>query len=117
MRNILFLIVFSSLLGNINLQAQSDNQTNNPELEISDDGKRLEATIICLDAIEVPTKYNEFAKQFISLPNFPQKTKLITSEELKKNINDYFVNHPNLIDRVRLERKEAHDKLYGKRPY
>lgn len=116
MRNILVLIAFSSILV-INLQAQSDNQTNNPELEITEEGKRLEATLICLDAIEAPTKYNEFAKQFITLPSFPQKTNLITSEKLRKNINNYFINHPNLIDKVRLERKIAHDKLYGKRPY
>lgn len=116
MRNILFLIAFSSLLV-FNLQAQSDNQTNNPELEITEEGKRLEATLICLDAIEAATKYNNFAKQFISLPNFPQKTNLITSEELRKNINNYFINHPNLIDKVRSARKKAHDNLYGKRPY
>ncbi|MDF1673981.1 MAG: hypothetical protein P1U41_10770 [Vicingaceae bacterium] len=116
MRNFLLLVAFSSLF-TIDLNAQSDNQTHNSELKITEDGKRLEATIICLDAIESPTKYNTFAKQFISHPNFPQKTKLITSEKLRENINNYFINHPNLIDKVRLERKKAHDKLYGKRPY
>ena len=116
MKNIILLIVFSSIIGT-NLQAQSDNQVNNSELNISDDGRRLEATVVCLDAIEAPTKYNAFAKQYISLPNFPQKTNLISSEDLRKNINNYFIKHPVLIDKVRSERKKSHDELYGKRPY
>ena len=116
MKNILVLIVFAILSG-FSAQAQSDSQSNNLELEITEEGKRLEATLICLDAIEVPTKYNAFAKQFISLANFPQKTTYKTNEELRKAIDNYFVNHPNLIDKIRSERKKAHDKLYGERPY
>lgn len=97
--------------------SQSDNVQNNPELEITLEGKRLEATLICLDALEAPTEYNEFANQFISLPNFPQKSSTLSSQQLKENINDYFINHPELVDIVRSERKKAHDILYGTRPY
>lgn len=116
MKKIVFLMILVALFG-ASTYAQSDNQPNNPELEITEDGKRLEATIICLDAIEAPTKYNAFAKQFITLPNFPQKTPTLSSENLRKNIDQYFKDHPELIDKVRDERKKAHDKLYGPRPY
>ena len=100
----------------LSTNAQSDNQTNNPELQITEEGKRLEATIICLDAIDAPTKYNAFAQQFITLPNFPQKSVGLSSQALKENIYKYFKSHPNLIDKVRSERKKAHDILYGVRP-
>lgn len=94
----------------------ADDANNNSELTITEEGKRLEATIICLDAVESPTKYNEFAKQFTSLTNFPKKGTL-SSDELKKNIDQWFKNNPSMIDKVREERKKAHDALYGSRPY
>lgn len=98
-----------------NAQSAAD-KNNNSELAITEDGKRLEATIICLDAVEAPTKYNEFAKQFITLPSFPKKLNS-SNEDLKKNIDNWFKNNPSMIDKVRTERKKAHDALYGPRPY
>lgn len=115
MKNIALLATVLTLF-TFQVKAQSDNESNTKELEVTEEGKRLEATVICLDAIEAPTKYNAFAKQFISLANFPKKGKLSTSK-LKENINTYFIANPNLIDKVISERKKAHDKLYGKRPY
>lgn len=71
MSRILLLTIILLAFG-LNTKAQSDNQAGNPELHITEEGKRLEATIICLDAIDAPTKYNAFATPFISLPNFPK---------------------------------------------
>ena len=115
MNRILLLTIILLTFG-LTTKAQSDNQTGNPELQITEEGKRLEATIICLDAIEAPTKYNAFASPFISLPNFPQKTASLSSQALKENIDKYFKSHSELIDKVRSERKKAHDILYGVRP-
>ncbi len=92
-------------------------QTDAVENKITTEDKLVEVTAICLDAIEAPTKYNEFAKPFISLANFPQNSPSITREQLRQNIKQYFIEHPDLIDKVRKERKIAHDKLYGPRPY
>lgn len=116
MKKIILLTLLSTLFGT-NIYAQSDNQPNNPELEITEDGKRLEATIACLDRLEAPTKYNAFAESFVSDPNFPKKSSNKTTEDLKKAVDQYFKNNPGLIDKVRSERKKAHDQLYGSRPY
>ena len=115
MSRILLLTIILLAFG-LGTKAQSDNQIGNLELQITEEGKRLEATIICLDAIEAPTKYNAFAVQFITLPNFPQKAPSLSSQSLKENIDKYFKSHPDLIDKVRSERKKAHDILYGARP-
>jgi len=113
MRKIIFLAAFLTfVLSNISAQSNTDNQ-----LTITIEDKKVEATAICLDAIESPTKYNEFAKQFISLPNFPQKTNFITAKELKIKIESWLLEHPKEIDKILLERKKAHDILYGPRPY
>ncbi len=96
--------------------AQSDQQVSNSELTITQDGKRLEATIVCLDALEAPTKYNEFAKQFTSMPNFPKNSSAITNAQLRSSIDTWFKNNPTVIDQVRSEQKKAHDILYGPRP-
>ena len=115
MKRILLLSLLLFAFG-LNTKAQTDNQLGNPELQITEEGKRLEATIICLDAIEAPTKYNAFATPFITLPNFPQKLATLSSQALKENIDNYFKSHSELIDKVRSERKKAHDILYGVRP-
>lgn len=116
MKKTILLSILLALFGTYSY-AQSDNQTNNPELEITEDGKRLEATIACLDRLEAPTKYNAFAEEFVSLPNFPKKNSSTKSEQLKSEIDTFFKNNPQLIDKVRAARKEAHDELYGSRPY
>ena len=67
--------------------------------------KLLDATIICLDAVEAPTKHNEFAKQFINTPSF------------QKEISDWLVINSFLIDKILIERKKSHDITYGPRPY
>jgi len=115
MKKILIFIV-TILFFQLALIAQTDNE-NNAELKITEAGKRLEATIICLDAIEAPTKYNDFAKSFINLPGFPKKTEFQSTEELKGAIDTWFKKNVLVIDKVRLERKKAHDQLYGKRPF
>lgn len=115
MERILLLTLLLFVFG-LNTKAQADNQSGNPELQITQEGKCLEATIICLDAIEAPTKYNAFANQFITLLNFPKKSSDLTRQELKEKINQYFKSHSDLIDKVRSERKKSHDILYGVRP-
>lgn len=98
--------------------SQSDNvPANHPELSITEDQKRLEATFYCVDVQIEVAQHNEFALQFISLPNFPQKTASITKEQLTVLVDKYFQDHPDLVDKVRIARKEAHDKIYGTRPY
>jgi hypothetical protein len=91
--------------------------TDDVKITITENDKRVEATAICLDAIEAPTKYNEFAKQFITLPNFPIKKNSVTSENYKKEVDQWLVTNPFLIDKILTERKKAHDILYGTRPY
>lgn len=105
-------ILFSSLG-----YSQSTDDSNQKELKITEEGKLLEATVICLDAIESPTKYNSFANNIITLEGFPKKVAYNKSEDLKQAINNWFIENPIYIDKIRTERKKAHDKLYGKRPY
>ena len=63
MKKIYFLGILS-LIFSATAFSQSDNVQN----PITDEERLLEATIVCLDALEAPTKYNEFAKPFISMP-------------------------------------------------
>jgi len=85
-------------------------------LEITMEQKLLEATVICLDAVEAPTVYNEFAKPFIEKPSFPQKN--ANSElEFRNLITAWLKNNLPLVDEILVERKKAHDKIYGYRPY
>lgn len=95
----------------------SAQTTDAVELTITEDGKRIEATAICADAVEAPTRYNEFAKQFITLPNFPVKKGSVTSETYKKEISEWLATNPSLVDKILIERKKAHDILYGSRPF
>lgn len=97
--------------------SQSDNVSNNPELQITKEGKRLEAVVSCLDAIEAPTKFNAYAKPFITLPDFPKNSTSITREQLRKNIDQYFKDHPNLITEVREAARKANEKFYGPSTY
>lgn len=101
----------------ITLSNKSIAQTDAVQNNITTEDKLVEVTAICLDAIEAPTVYNEFVTPIISLPDFPKKTPSITIVDLRKNIYNYLVQHPNLVDKIREERKIAHDKLYGPRQY
>ena len=112
MKKSIFLLALLALIGN-GIYAQSSDQNTS---EATPEQNRLEATIICLDAVEAPTKYNAFAKQFILAPGFPKKG-LSSTEEYRKAINDWFKSNPLEVDKVLTERKKAHDKLYGPRPY
>lgn len=93
--------------------AQTDAIQNN----ITTEDKLVEVTAICMDAIEAPTVYNEFVTPYISLPDFPKKIPSLTIVDLRKKIYNYLVQHPSLVDKIREERKKAHDKLYGSRQY
>mgnify|MGYP001186463952 CR=1 FL=1 len=106
-----FLILFIAL-SNKSI-AQSDAIQN----DITIEDKLVEVTAICIDAIEAPTVYNEFVTPYISAPDFPKKTPSTTIVDLRKNIYNYLAQHPNLVDKIREERKKAHDKLYGPRKY
>ncbi len=116
MKKHILLGILAVVLTTYSSAQSADDTSGNPELKMTEEGSRLEATVICLDAIEAPTKYNEFAKQFTSLANFPKKGTL-SSDELKKNIDQWFKNNPSMIEKVREERKKAHDILYGAHPY
>ena len=94
--------------------AQSADQTSIPT---SQEEKLLEATIICLDAAEAPTEYNEFVIQFITTTSFPKKEIAASEDEYKTKIKDWLISNPMIIDKIISERKKAHDKLYGSRPY
>jgi len=108
----LFLISIFMLFYHYNNAQSADAVT----LEITIEHKLLEATIICLDAVETPTIYNEFAKSFIEKPSFPQKN--VNSElEFKILITNWLKENPLYLDEILIERKKAHDKLYGSRPY
>ena len=111
MKNILIIIALLALVVT-NSSAQSSDQGNTSYTQTE---KLLDATIICLDAAEAPTKYNEFAKQFINVPTFPIKQ--TTQENFQKDINDWLVANPLQIEKILIERKKAHDILYGPRPY
>jgi hypothetical protein len=96
--------------------AYSQSTDQNPSV-ITQEEKRLEATIYCVDVQMEVAPHNEFALQFVSLPDFPRKSAELSKKELHVLVDEYFQNHPDLIDKVRAERKKAHDKLYGPRPY
>lgn len=113
------LLLFTFIIGAISGTsfAQSDINANKDELIITEKGKILEATIICLDFIEAPTKYNKFAQPFISLPSFPQKEDYKNKETLRLVIEEWFKSHPEQTEAIRKKRKAEHDKLYGERPF
>lgn len=113
MKKLSFLLVLLSLIVN-GLYAQSSDQNTS---EATQEQKRFEATIICVDAVEAPTKYNAFAKEFINSPSFPKKTKDISKGAYKKAINDWLLANPTMTTKILTARKKAHDKLYGPRPY
>lgn len=101
----------------ITLSNKSIAQTDAIQNNITTEDKLVEVTAICLDAIEAPTIYNEYVIPYISIPDFPKKTPSIIISDLRKNIYNYLAQHPNLIDKIREDRKKAHDKLYGPRQY
>lgn len=101
------------LIGN-GIYAQSSDQNTSPA---STEQNRFEAIIICLDAVEAPTKYNAFAKAFINQPSFPKKTNNISQEDFKTEIKVWLISNPAITDKILVARKKAHDKLYGPRPY
>jgi hypothetical protein len=113
MKNSIFLTLLLVISG-ISINAQSTDQNTLP---ITPEQNRLEATIICIDAIEAPTKYNAFAKQFIDTPSFPQKTTAISQDNYRKEINGWLITNPLVVDKILTERKKSHDILYGSRPY
>jgi hypothetical protein len=114
MKKSIFLIALLALIGS-NSYSQSADQTTLP---ITQEQNRMEATIICLDAVEAPTKYNAFAKQFINTPSFPKKSAIVSQKfDLRKEINNWLITNPTLVNKILIERKKAHDILYGSHPY
>ena len=105
-----------ALIGNEAI-SQTTDPVNAQLSEYTPQEKLLDATIICLDAIEAPTKYNEFAKQFVNEVTFPKASTSISHDELQQSINDWLVTRPSTIEKILVERKKAHDILYGPRPY
>ena len=113
MKNFLALILLLTLSVS-SIYAQTSDQVNS---EYTQTQKLLDATIICLDAAEAPTKYNEFAKQFIATPTFPIKAISSTREDYQKEISNWLATNSSLIEKILTERKKAHDILYGPRQY
>ena len=113
MKKILIALLVLGFYGN-SAYAQSADQVTT---EYTQSEKLLDATIICLDAVEAPTKYNEFAKQFISAPSFPLKKVTSTREDYQQEISNWLTTNSSIIEKVLVERKKAHDILYGPRPY
>ncbi len=109
-----YLIVILLVLIGSSTYAQSTTDPTSPSTIKND---RLDATIICLDAVEAPTKYNDFAKQFINIPSFPKKTGKVSQDLYKKEINNWLIANPSVVGKILIERKKAHDILYGPRPY
>ena len=99
---------------NINAQSSADQVSSSTYTQAE---KLWDATIICWDAAEAPTKYNEFAKQFINAPTFPVKKTAAKEIEFQNEIKAWLATDPVLIEKVLVERKKAHDILYGPRPY
>jgi len=97
-----------------NIYAQSSDQVTS---SATPKQNCFEATVICIDAIEAPTKYNAFAKQFIDTPSFPKKSTTITKDDYKKEIESWLIENPTMIEKILTERKKSHDILYGPRPY
>lgn len=117
MRNMKKIIALGFLILLITFSNKSMAQADAIQNNITIEDKLVEVTAICIDAIEAPTVYNEFVIPYISLPDFPKKTPSTTIDSLRKNIYTYLIQHPNLVDKIREERKKAHDKLYGSRQY
>ena len=115
MKKTFFLLVLLALIANVSM-AQSDNNKNLTDYTFTE--KILDVTIICFDAIESPTKYNSFAKEFISVSNFPKRENGISDDDYKKFISEYLAKLPiSEIEKILSKRKQVHDILYGPRPY
>ena len=115
MKKTFFLLVLLALIANVSM-AQSDNNKNLTDYTFTE--KILDVTIICFDAIESPTKYNSFAKEFISVASFPKRKNGETDDEYKGIIAKYIAKLPiSEIEKILSKRKKAHDILYGPRPY
>lgn len=99
---------------NINAQSAADQVSSSTYTQAE---KLWDATIICWDAAEAPTKHNAFAKQFINASSFPVKKASAKEKEFQNEIKTWLSANPSLIDKVLVERKKAHDILYGPRPY
>ncbi len=97
-----------------NIYAQSADQVTS---SATPKQNRFEATVICLDAIEAPTKYNAYAKQFVDTPSFPKKSTAISEDDYKKEIDSWLIENPTMTEKILTERKKSHDILYGPRPY
>ena len=113
MKKSIFLLALLAFVGK-GLYAQSSDQNTS---EATPEQNRFEATVICIDAVEAPTKYNAFAKEFINIPSFPKKTKENPKDAFKKAINAWLLANPTMAKKILMARKKAHDKLYGPRPY
>ncbi len=105
-----------ALIGNVTF-SQTTDPANAQLSEYTTQEKLLDATIMCLDALLAPTKHNEWAKPFLAQDGFPQNVPGSSEEGLKQAILDWFKARPAVLENVLVERKKAHDKLYGTRPY
>lgn len=101
----------------IKAQSAADADAVKNNLTVSVEYKLVEATAICLDAINSPTEYNAYVTPFITTEGFPKKTTNVSPEELKQNIFEYLKARQEVVENILKERKKAHDQLYGVRPY
>lgn len=109
------LISFLALIGGtISAQSATDPASASTSTPAQN---RFEATIICMDAVEAPTKYNAFAKPFIQNPSFPVKAPNATQVSYQNDIDTWLTANPQMVSQILVERKKAHDILYGPRPY
>ena len=116
MKNILILTLIISCFCGC-LQAQSFEQTAPSDLDTpvqTVDAQVLELIAVFNDAIDFPTKYNEYVIPIMQEATFPVKQNLSKQEydtQLEKWINE----NPLKIEEFKVVRQKAHDELYGPR--
>ena len=93
-------------------QSNSNSTTDVPVSTIDHNARLLEAIAIINDAITAPTKYNEYVTPFMDKKSFPKD-----SENFDSDLKQWFLTNPEILEELFIERKKAHTKLYGPRPY
>lgn len=110
MKNILCTFIFGSLALSISAQESVERpKTDEVIIQLSETGVNGETIAIIRDAINFPTKYNEYVQPYLKHKSFP--IDVTDDNQLKKWIDE----NPELIKRLYKDREIAHEKLYGPR--
>jgi len=94
----------------------NSNQTSSTDqvAVVSKKAQLLELVAIFNDAIDVPTKYNEYVKPYLNMNGFPQKGEA-SKTEYDESVMNWINSNSETIEQLYIDRQKAHDELYGPR--